>query len=142
VTVLIICAAATWFMAGLGWLIQVVQYPLFAAVGEASFVAYHRRHSQRIAPLVLPAMATELVSSALLLFSRPAGVSLGLTLAGFVLALSTWLATALLAVPSHGQLSAGFDSRVHRGLVRYSWLRTLAWSGHALIVAVMLSQAA
>ena len=40
-TVLITCAAATWFMAGLHWFVQVVHYPLFADVGTERFIAYH-----------------------------------------------------------------------------------------------------
>lgn len=140
--VLIVCAASTWFMAGLGWLIQVVQYPLFASVGRESFAEYHRLHSERITPVVFPAMSIELVTSAWLLFSRPAGTSLALVIAGFALALTTWLATALLAVPRHAELGAGFDSRVHERLVRSSWVRTVAWSAHGVIVAVLLWQAA
>jgi len=142
VTVLIACAAATWFMAGLGWLVQVVQYPLFASVGEESFVEYHRLHSSRITPVVFPAMAIELLTSGWLLFSRPAGTSMVLVAAGFVLALVTWLATAALAVPRHSELGAGFDPGAHRRLVRSSWVRTLAWSAHGVIVAVLLAQAA
>ncbi len=141
-TVLIVCAASTWFMAGLGWLVQVVQYPLFASVGAQSFPEYHRRHSSRITPVVFPAMAIELVSSGLLLFSRPAGTSLALVALGFALALSTWLATALLAVPRHAELGAGFDAVAHKRLVRSSWVRTLAWSAHGVVVAVLLAQAA
>lgn len=140
--VLIACAAATWFMAGVGWLVQVVQYPLFASVGRESFVEYHRLHSARITPVVFPAMAIELATSAWLLFSRPAGTSMALVVAGFALALATWLATALLAVPRHSELGAGFDERTHRRLVRSSWVRTLAWSAHGVVVAVLLAQAA
>ena len=140
--VLILCAASTWFMAGLGWLVQAVQYPLFAAVGRESFADYHRLHSERITPVVLPAMAIELVTSGWLLFNRPAGTSFALVVAGFALALATWLATALLAVPHHAELGAGFDPQVHRRLVRGSWVRTFAWSAHGVIVAVLLWQAA
>ena len=35
-------------MAGLGWIVQVVHYPLFEAVGEDNFTDFHRRHSARI----------------------------------------------------------------------------------------------
>ena len=142
VVVLILCAASTWFMAGVGWLVQVVQYPLFAAVGRESFPEYHRLHSQRITPVVFPAMAIELVSSGWLLFSPPSGTSFVLVVAGFALALATWLATALLAVPRHADLGAGFDPAVHSRLVRSSWVRTVAWSAHGVIVAVLLWQAA
>ena len=140
--VLILCAAATWFMAGLGWLIQAVQYPLFDQVGRESFTEYHRLHSERITPVVFPAMAIELVTSGWLVFSRPEGTSLALVVAGFALALVTWLATALLAVPRHQELAGGFDAVAHRRLVRSSWVRTTAWSAHGVIVAVLLWQAA
>ena len=141
-TVLITCAAATWFMAGVGWIVQVVQYPLFAAVGREAFPEYHRLHSSRITPVVFPAMAVELVTSGWLLVSRPGGTSQALVAAGFLLALATWLATAFLAVPRHSELGAGFEAGVHARLVRSTWARTLAWSAHAVVVAVLLAQAA
>ncbi len=62
--------------------------------------------------------------------------------AGFLLALATWLATALLAVPRHTELGSGFDRAVHARLVRSSWVRTVAWSAHGIVVAVLLAQAA
>ena len=58
-------------MAGLGWIVQLVHYPLFESVGSERFVEYHRRHSERITPIVLPAMSIELITAGLLLFSRP-----------------------------------------------------------------------
>lgn len=142
VTLLIICAAATWFMAGLGWIVQVVHYPLFEAVGSEGFVEYHRRHSERITPIVLPAMSIELITAGWLLFSRPPGTAMALVVAGFLLAASSWLATGLLAVPRHAELGLGFDALAHRRLVRSSWLRTIAWSAHGVVVAVLLAEAA
>lgn len=140
--VLIACAASTWFMAGVGWLVQVVQYPLFAVVGKEQFVDYHRGHSSRITPVVFPAMSVELVTAAWLLFSRPAGTSLGLVIAGFAAAVLVWAATAALAVPIHSRLAQGFDAEAHRSLLRASWVRTVGWSVHGLVVAVLLWQAA
>ena len=142
VTLLIICAAATWFMAGLGWIVQIVHYPLFEAVGSEGFAEYHRRHSERITPVVLPAMSIELITAGWLLFSRPPGTAMALVVVGFLLAASTWLATALLAVPRHAELGSGFDALAHRRLVRSSWVRTIAWSAHGVVVAVLLAQAA
>lgn len=140
-TLLILCAAATWFMTGLHWFVQVVHYPLFAEVGPDRFLTYHRLHSERTTPVVFPAMAVELVTSAWLLFAPPAGTSSTLIAVGFVLAASTWLATGLLAVPRHTELGAGFDTRVHRRLESASWVRTVAWSAHAVVVGVLLAQA-
>ncbi len=140
-TVLIVCAAATWFMTGLHWFVQVVHYPLFAGVGPERFVAYHARHSERTTLIVLPAMTAELATSAWLVVDRPAGTSAALVLAGLALALLTWAATLLLVVPHHRELGAGLDPDAVRRLVRASWVRTAAWTAHGLVVAVLLAQA-
>lgn len=92
VTVLITCAAATWFMAGLHWFVQVVHYPLFADVGTDRFIAYHARHSDRTTLVVLPAMAAELATSAWLVVDQSQGTSATLVLAGLALAILTWAA--------------------------------------------------
>lgn len=141
-TVLIVCAAATWFMAGLHWFVQVVHYPLFGDVGPDRFLDYHRRHSERTTAVVLPAMSVELATSGWLVLDRPAGTSAALVAIGLALALSTWAATGLLAVPRHSELGAGYDVAVHRRLTAASWVRTAAWSAHGVVVAVLLAQAA
>ena len=138
VTVLITCAAATWFMAGLHWFVQVVHYPLFADVGTDRFIAYHARHSDRTTVVVLPAMAAELATSAWLVVDQPQGTSATLVLAGLALAMA---ATFLLVVPRHRDLAAGFDPVAVRRLVRASWVRTGAWTMHGVVVAVLLAQA-
>ena len=43
--VLVLHVAATMFMVGLIWLVQIVHYPLFAHVGADTFLAYHQRHT-------------------------------------------------------------------------------------------------
>lgn len=141
VTVLITCAAATWFMAGLHWFVQVVHYPLFADVGTDRFIAYHARHSDRTTVVVLPAMAAELATSAWLVVDQPQGTSATLVLAGLALAILTWAATFLLVVPRHRDLAAGFDPVAVGRLVRASWVRTGAWTMHGVVVAVLLAQA-
>lgn len=141
-TVLIICAAATWFMAGLHWFVQVVHYPLFAEVGAERFSAYHARHSQLTTLVVVPAMMIELATSAWLVADQPRGTSAALVLAGLALAVFTWAATFLLVVPRHRDLGAGLDPAVVRTLTRASWARTAAWTAHGVVAGVLLSQAA
>ena len=46
VVLLLANLAATIYMAGLIWFVQVVHYPLFAGVGEEAFPAYSRTHQQ------------------------------------------------------------------------------------------------
>lgn len=141
-TLLVLTAAAAWFMAGLGWMVQVVHYPLFAQVGAEGWTAYHAAHSRRITPIVLPAMSIELGGALLVATSTPEGVSSPLAWAGFAAALSTWAVTGLGAVPAHGRLADGFDGAVHRRLVRADRLRTVGWTVHGVLAAVLVASAA
>lgn len=132
---LLVHLAATWYLVGLCWLVQRVQYPLMAQVGRDGFTAYEAAHVARISPIVAPPMILELVTGvALVVTAGPAFrhpvflLSLGL-LAGI------WISTFTLQVPLHGQLSAGFDAEAHASLVATNWLRTLAWTARGAIVA-------
>ncbi len=110
--VLLATAAATLFMTGVGWFVQVVHYPLMGAIGGAAFEDYHRARSRLTGRVVLGPMVIELAGSALLVAQRPAGVG----------ALAAWAGV--------GALVAG------------SWLRTLAWTAHSGVVLGMLAAAA
>lgn len=52
-------AAATWAMVGLIWFVQVVHYPLFAAVDAAESPVYARLHQRRTTWVVGPPMLVE-----------------------------------------------------------------------------------
>ena len=128
---------ATWALVGLIWTIQVVQYPLFAKVGQEQFAAYQAWHSALITLLVGPLMLLELGSGFLLLVSPQGtptwGWGVGLVLIGII-----WLTTAFVSVPLHARLAAGFDAQAHALLVGTNWIRTLAWSARGLLLAWVL----
>lgn len=134
---LLVHAAATLAMTGVIWLVQLVQYPLLAAVGEARFVAYHRAHMRRITWLVAPLMALELAAAVAIaaLIGDPLALT-GLALCGVV-----WSSTWLVQVPQHTALTRGFDAAVHARLVRGNWLRTVAWTARAAIALALLGEA-
>ena len=131
--------AATWFLIGLCWIVQRVQYPLMARVGPGDFTAYEQGHVSRIGPVVAPIMLIEAGSGLLLLvfggeaFRGPAFV------AAIALLVLIWLSTFLLQVPLHGRLSTGFDAAALASLVRTNWIRTLAWSVRGGLLLWMLS---
>ena len=126
-------------MTGLGFLVQFVAYPLFAQVGNANFPTYHAGWTSRIGPVVAPMMTVDLGSSAVLAVSGPSFVSGELAVIGLVLSVIVWASTFALQVPAHSRLESGFDASVHRRLVRTSWLRTLAWAAHSVVVCLMLA---
>lgn len=141
-TLLLITMAAAWFMAGLGAMVQVVHYPLFARVGEAGWSAYHVAHSRRITVLVVPAMSIELGGAVLVVLDRPDGVGAAVALAGAGFALATWVLTGLGAVPAHRVLASSFDRDAHRRLLLADRARTVGWAVHAVLAATMVAAAA
>ncbi|MBK8975675.1 MAG: hypothetical protein IPM29_07100 [Planctomycetes bacterium] len=128
-------AAATFVMVGVIWFVQVVHYPLFAAVGRAEFAAWQAANLRRTTWVVAPAMAIEaLAAGALTLLRGDALAWLGGTLLAVV-----WLSTALVQVPCHGRLERSFDAAAARRLVRSNWLRTGAWSARGAVALELLS---
>jgi hypothetical protein len=137
---LIANAASTFFMAGLIWFVQVVHYPLFAAVGDSEFPAYSRLHQSLTTLVVGPPMLVEALTAGMLVVARPSGVSAWLAWTGFAIVIVIWASTALLQIPAHGRLASGFDASTAATLVSSNWIRTIAWSARAAIVAAMLWQ--
>ena len=126
--------AATWFMTGLIWFVQLVHYPQFAGVGDDRFVAYHRRHAKFTSIVVAVPMIAEGATALLLALQPPAGLSPAVAWAGVVLVAVIWLSTAALQVPRHGELARGFDPVACDRLCRTNWVRTIAWTARALLM--------
>jgi hypothetical protein len=128
--------AASWAMVGLIWTIQVVHYPMLLDVGEAAFRRCHDRHMARILWLVGPLMLAEAASATGLLYwgERTIGFLLSLGLLAVA-----WGCTALVQVPLHQQLEAGYDPGLIRRLVRTNSWRTAAWTlrGGCLLAVVI-----
>lgn len=137
ISVLICNFASTWAMVGLIWLIQIVHYPLFAAVGDEQFKAYAEAHQRLITYVVLPLMFCELGTSIWLWSARPNGISSAPILLGIILVFSIWASTFFVQVPLHAKLSSGFDDQIHARLVTSNWIRTIAWTLRGLLVMWM-----
>ena len=117
--------AATWYMVGLIWFVQLVHYPMMSRA--ADFVEYELVHQRRTTWAVGPPMLIELATLALLLWLRPPAERPIWIGSGVLLAI-VWLSTALIQVPAHQKLGSGFDESVHAWLVNSNWIRTVAWS--------------
>jgi hypothetical protein len=139
--ILLANAAATAFMTGLIWFVQVVHYPLFAKVGTEVFPAYSRSHQMLTTLVVGPPMLVEAATAVLLVVVRPAGTSTALAWTGLALVAAIWLSTAALQVPAHGRLVGGFDADTNAFLVSTNWIRTICWSARTVIVGALLLQA-
>ena len=131
---LLIHFASTWYLVGLCWLVQRVQYPLMSRVGLEAYTAYEQGHVQQIGPVVAPMMILEIATAVALfflgedVFRHPAFlVSLGLLAV-------IWISTFFVQVPLHNGLGQGFDASAHASLVRTNWIRTLAWTARGMIL--------
>lgn len=146
--ILLAHAAATLYMVGVIWTVQLVHYPLFDGVGPEAFTHYQQRHTRRMTGVVLPAMLIELATAIALVFPAVRGGGplssripgwmawLGLALVGLV-----WLVTFTLSVPQHMRLAGAFDIGAHRALVNTNWLRAAGWTLRGGLVVWMLALA-
>ena len=125
-------------MVGMIWTVQIVHYPLMALVGPERFAAYEAAHAPRMAAVVLLPWTVQGLTTTWLLVAPPAGVRATLILATAVAALVPVLVTVLASIPAHTRLAAGFDAHVHARLVRTNWIRTLAWTAHAVLAIAVL----
>ncbi len=138
--VLLVHVAATLFMVGVIWFVQVVHYPLFAKVGSEGFALYSKAHSRLTTYVVGPPMLVEAATALLLVFRRPEDIPLTAAIIGFGLVAIIWLSTALLQVPRHTALGSGFDHAAWSALVLSNWVRTVAWSARGGLVLWMASR--
>lgn len=125
--------AATLFLTGVIWFVQVVHYPLFASTGGAEFRAFERRHRALTTWVVAPSMLAEGVCAMLLFWLRPSHLTVWQLVPGLLLLIAIWASTAFVQIPCHERLSHGFDVAAHRRLVRTNWVRTAAWSARGVL---------
>jgi hypothetical protein len=139
--VLLVQTGAAWFMAGLIWTMQILNYPLLALLSPADVPRYEQAHNRRFVVLVGPGVAVSLVSAAVMLAWRPSAVPLAAPVTALALLAVIIMATARQGGPAHARLAQQFDPGVHARLVRTNWIRTAAWSALAMLDLIALALA-
>jgi hypothetical protein len=132
--------AGTTLMVGFIWTIQVLVYPMMAAVPADGFVAYELQHRNRVTALLALIAPLEIVAAAgvvVFVDDVPGWLSMGAA----ALLFAIWLSTLVFYAPLHMRLSTGFDPLVHRRLVRSNWIRTAAWTARGVAAIVMIAVA-
>jgi hypothetical protein len=124
--------AATLYMTGVIWVVQVLHYPMLGRVGPA-FDDCQSFHLAKTGFVVGPPMLAEAVTAVLLVWQHAHKPMLW---AGLGLLIAIWLSTALVQVPQHNRLKCGWDARTHTELVKSNWVRTWAWTARSLLLVI------
>lgn len=138
---LVLNLTASCVMVGVIWFVQLVHYPLLATIGVDRAPAVAVEHQRRTAWVVGLPMATEGVTTLVLLLSRPDAVDVWLAWLGAVLLAVALASTVFLSVPLHEQMAQDPRESTGSRLVVTNWPRTFAWTVRAVVAGVMLAQA-
>ncbi len=106
------------------WLVQIIIYPGMHAWDRETFSEQHRSYSHKIALIVAPLMLAQASLAARQLIVAPTAAALTQVL----LIIFIWGVTALISVPLHRRLSAGYEGTAANRLINTNWLRTAGWS--------------
>ncbi|MBF9235797.1 hypothetical protein I2I05_00165 [Hymenobacter sp. BT683] len=132
--------AATAYLTGLIWTVQVVHYPSFGQVPKAAWAAFHAAHTRRMSYVVLAPMVVELALAIWLAWAGRAVLPNGSGWWCLALVVLVWAATFFISVPFHNRLAAGYDYIAIDGLIRTNWFRTLAWTARAGLLGWLLAR--
>jgi hypothetical protein len=129
---------STLFMVGLIWFVQVVHYPLFALANRDAFADYHAAHTTATTRVVTLLMTVEALTALVLAWSPPVPELAPVIWIALALVVVLWLSTVTLQIPSHRSLGTGFDPLAHKSLVRWNWIRTVAWTARGALLMYVL----
>jgi len=142
--VVIVQFAATSYLVGVIWLIQVVHYPMLGQLDPACASDACRQHATRITPVVGIPMLAEVAAALALawpsLLSIPPGARIAAWI-GLALLAAIWISTFALQVPQHEKLAkqtGEIDSPAVRALVSTNWIRTALWTLRLPLAAYIL----
>lgn len=134
--------AATAFMVGLIWYVQLVHYPLMAGWPHDDFPRYEAAHRQRTGWIVVPVMLAEGLLAAALVRRPPRGVPAWVPWLALGALVAIHASTFVVQVPCHERLSQGWDEATHSWLVTSNWIRTVLWSLRGLLAGWIALRAA
>jgi hypothetical protein len=130
--------AATWYLVGLIWTIQVVHYPSFEDIDAERYRDFQQLHMRRMGAVVGPAWLVEGLSVLAVFIWAPDTTTRILATVGGVLELVVLLTTVRASIPAHEALTTGFAPDAHRRLLQTNWIRTAAWTVRGVLALVLL----
>ncbi len=128
---------AVLYTTGFVWTLQLMDYPMVAALPDEASSAYMNLHNQMFWRVLAPGLLVGGVTTLLLLVVRPATVpvwAVGLALLLFVLVV---MISGAVATPDRLELARHFSVRTHTHLIRVSWIRTSAFTAWSALATWM-----
>ena len=116
--------AVTGYLVGLIWLIQLIHYPAFRHIDPASWGTFHQAHSAVLGLLAGGPMIISLLVGTWLAYT----VGDARQYAVWGCEIVAWVVTFALSVPEHTRLARAKEDAAISRLIRWNWLRTLAWT--------------
>ena len=138
---LLVHAAATLYMTGVIWMVQLAHYPLMALVGAEELPAWQAENLRRTTWVVGLPMLVEAATTVALLTVADARVLGVLPWLGALVLAAIWVSTAVLQVPAHDALARTFNADTVGRLVASNWLRTVLWTTRSALVLYMVHRA-
>ena len=126
-TIILIQCAAFWFMAGVTWTLQILNYPLLEKINSGTFASYQEAHNKRFGKVMIPGILVAVITTLLLFFDRPFAVSPTIPVLQAILLLIITGSAAVYAAPARKKLEKNFDQVPVRSLIMTNWLRLFAW---------------
>ena len=136
----IVLVLTTFISNGVQAYIHFEAYPLIAFVGKSEFATYLKEYEGRLTiPLLLPYGLT-LLSNLVLLFTRPAKITVIVVIVAFVLNLAVAVVTMMLATPIYARIKQAGEAapKEMEQLLRINLLRLVLSTVSSLVVIYML----
>jgi len=122
------------YLVGLAFVVGIVVYPAFRAVGLHEWSEYHGQHSSAITVAVGPAWLAQGVLCTAWILNGP---QRAIALAHALFALLGVVVTIFGAVPQHNAIATQRTLTHLRKLELWHWIRTLAWIAALLCVVAL-----
>jgi len=122
------------FNAGNMMTLQIQHYNIYPSVGKENFKNYMKANNKSaLIPSILPAMVLILINM-ILLFIRPAFMSMTITILSLLLNLTAFVSTLIWQRKLQGEMAVtGYDDRKISMLISTNWIRTIAYLVQALL---------
>ena len=118
---------------GVIWMVQSVHYPSFLYVDKNKYKLFQEFHMSRIGFIVVPLMAVELITGALLLIIYK--LSSIYFFSSMLLLVGIWFLTAIVFTRIHSKLLNGYSEKLIHDLVSFNWIRTIMWTTRLVLLS-------